>query len=50
VDLTRGWSSGGVRATAAEVVSEELVWEPLPTITARLVLPTLFARVLGAPA
>jgi len=30
-----------------EVVSEELVWEPLPTVTARLDLPALFARVLG---
>jgi len=30
-----------------EVVSEELVWEPLPAITARLDLPTLFARMLG---
>jgi len=30
-----------------EVVSEELVWEPLPTVTAHLDLPALFARVLG---
>jgi Uma2 family endonuclease len=32
-----------------EVVSEELVWGPLPTVTARLDLPALFARVLGEP-
>ena len=33
-----------------EVVSEDLVWEPLATVAARLNLPALFARVLGAPA
>jgi len=27
----------------------ELVWRPLPTVTARLDLPLLFARVVGDP-
>jgi Uma2 family endonuclease len=42
--LVERWRSGDARP---EVVSEELVWEPLPAIAARLDLPTLFARVLG---
>ena len=45
--LVERWRPGDARP---EVVSEELVWEPLPTVTARLDLPALFARVLGAPA
>ena len=43
--LVERWRPGDARP---EVVSEELVWEPLPTVTARLDLPALFARVLGA--
>jgi Uma2 family endonuclease len=42
--LVERWRPGDARP---EVVSEELVWEPLPAIAARLHLPTLFARVLG---
>src|ERR1051325_45110 len=42
--LVERWRPGDARP---EVVSEELVWEPLPAIAARLDLPTLFARVLG---
>ena len=45
--LVERWRPGDERP---EVVSEELVWEPLPTVTARLDLPALFARVLGEPA
>src|SRR5689334_16345602 len=42
--LVERWRPGDARP---EVVSEELVWEPLHAITARVDLPTLFARVLG---
>jgi Uma2 family endonuclease len=45
--LVERWRSGDERP---EVVSQELVWKPLPTVTARLDLPALFARVLGEPA
>src|SRR5438034_8156732 len=45
--LVERWRPGDARP---EVVSEELVWEPLATVTARLDLSALFARVLGAPA
>ncbi len=41
------WRPGDERP---EVVSQELVWKPLPVVTARLDLPALFARVLGEPA
>ena len=44
--LVERWRPGDERP---EVVSEELVWRPLPTITARLDLPLLFARVVGDP-
>jgi len=44
--LIERWRPGDARP---EVVSEALVWEPLPTITAHLDLPALFARVLGPP-
>ncbi len=42
--LVERWRPGDARP---DVVSEELVWEPLPVIAARLDLPTLFVRVLG---
>ena len=42
--LVERWRPGDARP---EVVSEELVWEPLPAIAARVHLPTLFTRVLG---
>jgi Uma2 family endonuclease len=45
--LVERWRPGDARP---EVVSEALVWEPLPTVTTRLDLPALFARVLGPPA
>lgn len=45
--LVERWRPGDTRP---EVVSEALVWEPLPTVTTRLDLPALFARVLGPPA
>jgi Uma2 family endonuclease len=45
--LVERWRPGDERP---EVVNAGLVWEPLPTVTARLDLPALFARVLGEPA
>ncbi len=45
--LVERWAPGDERP---EVVNQELVWKPLPAVTARLDLPTLFARVLGEPA
>jgi Uma2 family endonuclease len=45
--LVERWRPGDERP---EVVSQELVWKPLPTVTARLDLPALFAHVLGEPA
>ena len=42
--LVERWRPGDVRP---EVVSDRLVWDPLPTVTARLELPALFASVLG---
>ncbi len=45
--LVERWRPGDERP---EVVSQELVWKPLPVVTARLDLPALFARVLGEPA
>ncbi len=44
--LVERWRPGDERP---EVVSDNLVWEPLSTVTARMDLPALFARVLGEP-
>jgi len=44
--LVERWRPGDERP---EVVSDNLVWEPLSTVTARVDLPALFARVLGEP-
>ena len=45
--LVERWRPGDERP---EVLSETLEWTPLPAVSARLDLPTLFARVLGPPA